>query len=207
VGPNGHVIGVDLVEPMLDRARAKAEAEHLDNVDLRVGDMRELDFPDASFDAVVSVFGVFFVPDMVALVADLWRLVAPGGSLAVTVWGPDVFEPLRTAFADAVERERPDLPSAGWPLVGADALRTLLLEAGIDESAIEVETLAATHPLLTPDDWWAIVQGTVLHLTVDQLDAEQRDRVRAACDGYATEHNVTEITATVVFGVARKPAL
>jgi SAM-dependent methyltransferase len=60
------------------------------------------------FDIVICVFGIFFLPDMAAAVAELWRLVRPGGALAVTVWGPRFLEPATTAFWDAVGAERPD---------------------------------------------------------------------------------------------------
>jgi SAM-dependent methyltransferase len=49
--------------------------------------------PAASFDAVICVFGVFFLPVIEDGIAELWRLVRPGGRLAVTVWGPRLFEP------------------------------------------------------------------------------------------------------------------
>ncbi len=55
--------------------------------------MAALGFPDGHFDAVVCVFGLFFVPDMEAQVAELWRMVRPGGQLAITTWGPGIFAP------------------------------------------------------------------------------------------------------------------
>src|SRR5213594_958623 len=48
-------------------------------------------FPDRHFDAVVCVVGIFFVPDMETQVAELWRMVRPGGELAMTTWGPGLF--------------------------------------------------------------------------------------------------------------------
>ena len=81
-------MGVDLASRLLDRARAKALAAGLDNVQFRLADMTTLDYPDKSFDVVVSVFSIFFVPDMEGLVRELWRMVRPGGKLAVTTWGP-----------------------------------------------------------------------------------------------------------------------
>ena len=107
VGPHGHVIGVDLAENLLALARAKASARGLDNVEFRAGDMLALDEPP--FDAVVCVFGIFFVPDMAAAARALWRLVRSGGVFAVTTWGPRWFEPASTAFWDAVREVRPDL--------------------------------------------------------------------------------------------------
>ena len=65
VGPHGRVIGVDLADRLLAIARAKATAQKLQNIEFREGDMEALGYPDASFDAVVCVFAIFFVPDMV----------------------------------------------------------------------------------------------------------------------------------------------
>src|SRR5690349_16584405 len=93
VGPKGSVTGVDLSEKLMELARGKAKAEGLRNIEFKSGDMLELPFADAQFDAVVCVFGVFFVPDMPVAVRSLWRVVRPGGRLAITTWGPRFFEP------------------------------------------------------------------------------------------------------------------
>src|SRR4051794_18816710 len=99
------VIAVDISESEIALARAGAPA----NVEFRVADMRALGYPDRHFDAVVCVFGIFFVPDMAGLARELWRMVAPGGVLAVTTWGDGVFEPGASVFWDSVGRLRPDL--------------------------------------------------------------------------------------------------
>src|SRR6185369_13294944 len=91
VGPEGRVIGVDLTDPLLALARAKAQAAGLRQAEFRRADMTALGFPDGHFDAVVCVFGIFFVPDMERQVAELWRMVRPGGQLAITTWGPDIW--------------------------------------------------------------------------------------------------------------------
>ena len=70
--------------------------------------MLELE-PNGGFDAVVCVFGIFFLPDMPGAVRKLWALVRPGGNLAVTTWGPRFFEPATTAFWDSIREVRPDL--------------------------------------------------------------------------------------------------
>src|SRR5215831_7659703 len=75
------VLAVDIATNLLDLARAKAEREGLTNIEFLRADMRATGLDDESFDAVVSVHGVFFVPDRVALMRELWRLVAPGGVL------------------------------------------------------------------------------------------------------------------------------
>jgi ubiquinone/menaquinone biosynthesis C-methylase UbiE len=63
VGPRGHIIGVDLADQMLDRARGKALQQGLSNIEFRQGDMEDLGYQDGKFDAVISVFSVFFVSD------------------------------------------------------------------------------------------------------------------------------------------------
>src|SRR5262249_42631758 len=71
VGPGGRVVGVDLAERLLALARAKAARRNLGNVEFRTGDMERLEFPDASFDAVICVFAIFFVADMAKQVSAL----------------------------------------------------------------------------------------------------------------------------------------
>src|SRR5262245_5970796 len=87
VAPDGRVLAVDLAEGLLDLAREKAVRLGLSNIEFRVGDFEELDLPDQSFDAVICVFGIFFVPDMPQAVRELWRMIRPRGQLAITTWG------------------------------------------------------------------------------------------------------------------------
>ena len=116
VGASGFVIGVDLADRLLALAREKARQRALQNITFRVGDMLELDYQAASFDAVLCVFGIFFVPDMPAAVRKLWRLVRPGGKLAITSWGGNVLEPANSMFWRSVrdcDRSCPSLLSPG----------------------------------------------------------------------------------------------
>ena len=109
VGPTGRVVGVDLAEQLLVRARAKARERGLDNVEFTEGDMTRLDVADNSMDVVVCVLGLYFAQDQPSAVAELWRVVRPGGTLAVTTWGRRALEPANTMYLEAVAAERPDL--------------------------------------------------------------------------------------------------
>ena len=106
VGKNGFVVGVDLASRLLEQARTKALAAGLHNVEFRQADMTALEYPDGNFDAVGSVFSIFFVPDMESQVRELWRMVRPGGKLAVTTWGPRIFEPAYSRWLAALGKER-----------------------------------------------------------------------------------------------------
>jgi SAM-dependent methyltransferase len=200
------VLGVDLAENLLTLARAKAGARGLRNVELRAGDMLDLRLPAASRDAVVCVFGIFFVPDMPAAVRALWRVVRPGGRLAITTWGPRWFEPVTTEFWNAVRAERPELYRGFNPwdrICDPPALRALLREGGVEDA--EIEAVAGTHPIPTPDAWWSAVLGSGYRGTIDQLAPDARERVRTANAEYIRRTGVREIEANVVYAIAVKP--
>ena len=93
-------VGVDYVPGLLERGRQRAAAEGLE-VELLEGDAEALPFPDASFDAVMSVFGTMFAPDHPRTAAELLRVCRPGGTIALASWTPDGFigELFRTVAA------------------------------------------------------------------------------------------------------------
>ena len=84
------VIASDYVPALLDRARERAEAERL-AIEFREADAEELPFEDASFDVVVSTFGVMFTPDQEAAATELLRVCKPGGKIGLANWTPDGF--------------------------------------------------------------------------------------------------------------------
>jgi ubiquinone/menaquinone biosynthesis C-methylase UbiE len=83
-------VGVDYVPALLERGRVRAEAERLD-VDFVEGDAEDLRFPDASFDAVISIYGVMFAPDHRRAASELARVCRPGGRIALASWTPEGF--------------------------------------------------------------------------------------------------------------------
>lgn len=206
VGADGQVLGFDLAEPALTRARAKARAQGLTNIEFRTSDVEHTGLPSESFDAVVCVFGVFFLPDMAAAVAELWRLVRPPGVLAVTVWGPEWLEPASTAFWSAVATERPDLVGGFHPwtrITSAAVLSQLFLAGGAAPPT--VEEVPGAHPLTEPEDWWTIVLGTGYRATVQQLDPAAAQRIRTANIGWLRQSEVRDLQTNVVYARARKP--
>ena len=205
VGPKGKVLGMDLAERMLETARAKARKRSLSNVEFRTGDMLDLRISDR-FDAVVCVFGIFFVPDMEAAARSLWDRVRPGGKLAVTTWGPRWFEPATSVFWSSVKKHRPDLYKGFNPwdrVCEPPSLRALLQGAGIPSPEVVAEE--AAHPIATPEAWWAAVMGTGYRGTVDQLDPAAREDVRAVNLAYIRESGIRSVEANVVYAIAAKP--
>jgi SAM-dependent methyltransferase len=81
------VVGVDLAPALIETAKARAGEQGLE-IDYRVGDAENLDFPDASFDKVSSTCGIMFTPDHEAVARQLARIVRPGGLIALASWTP-----------------------------------------------------------------------------------------------------------------------
>jgi SAM-dependent methyltransferase len=84
------VVATDYVPALLDRARERAAAERLD-IAFREADAEALPFPERSFDAVVSTFGVMFTPDQDRAAAELVRVCRPGGRIGLASWTPTGF--------------------------------------------------------------------------------------------------------------------
>jgi SAM-dependent methyltransferase len=205
VGATGSVLGVDLADHLLQLARAKARRCGLNHVEFRTGDLLDLGLPDAGFDAVICVFGIFFVPDMQAAARALWRLVRPGGKLAVTTWGPRFLEPMSSRFWDAVGEVRPDLFRAfdPWDRISEpDAVRWMLNGAGIDVQEVLSEN--ATQAMSSPEDWWPMVLGTGYRGTIEELDPEDRERVRRNNRDFIRDTGATSVETNVIYTVATK---
>jgi SAM-dependent methyltransferase len=85
-----HALGIDYVSELLEDGRGRAMAEGLD-VEFRLGDAEDLPVPDASFDAVLSVFGAMFAPDHQRAAGEIIRVTRPGGTVGLASWTPDGF--------------------------------------------------------------------------------------------------------------------
>jgi len=205
VGPNGIVIGVDLAKQLLDLARTKAIQRQLNNVEFELGDMLSMRFPLASFDAVVCVFGIFFVPDMTKAVSELWSRIRAGGKLAVTTWGRNFCEPANNAFWRSIKNVRPDLYKGFNPWDRIDnpaSLRQILDEGGVASPKISVEN--RLHPIKSADDWWAIVLGSGYRGTVEQLTEAEREAVKEANLAFITDEKISAVETNVLYALATK---
>ncbi len=205
IGRDGSVVGIDLSARLLDRGRSKARTRGLTNVEFQLGDMTALEYPNGHFDAVVSVFSIFFVPDMEGLVRELWRMVRPQGKLAVTTWGPRIFEPAYSRWLAAVKQERPDLYSAFNPwdrITTAASVRQLLTDGGVTNAEVTEEK--GFQPLRSAEDWWIVALGSGLRWTIDQMGPDAAARVRADNVGWLTERKIVSIETNAIYAIATK---
>ena len=84
------VTSTDYVASLLESGQARAQAEG-HKIRFQEADAEKLPFPDASFDAVVSTFGVMFTPNQEQAAAELARVCKPGGQIGLANWTPDSF--------------------------------------------------------------------------------------------------------------------
>jgi ubiquinone/menaquinone biosynthesis C-methylase UbiE len=206
VGCKGKVIGVDVAQKLLDLARTNAAQRNLTNIEFELGDMLSLRFPSESFDAVVCVFGIFFVPNMEMSVRELWRCVRPGGQLAVTTWGPNFFEPANSAFWRSIKEVRPDLYKSfnPWDRINNQAsLKAILKEGGVESPRIIAEN--RSHPIHSAEDWWTILLGSGYRGTIEQLSQSDRERVKEANLAFVRDEEISSIETNVLYALATKP--
>ena len=84
------VTSTDYVPALLERGRARAEAEGL-QVTFREADAEALPFADSTFDVVLSTFGVMFTPDQARAAREMLRVCRPGGRIGLANWTPGSF--------------------------------------------------------------------------------------------------------------------
>lgn len=137
------VVGVDISEPMLAAARARASAVGCSNAEFRHHDVQDEPMETASFDVAFSRFGVMFFPDPGRAFSHVRRALADGGRLGFICFqgpfdNPMILQPVMAAAAH-VEMLPPPGPTEPGPfsLADPDRVRSLLHEAGFADIAIE----------------------------------------------------------------------
>jgi len=185
------VQGIDPSEGQLDFARKRPAARM---AEFGRGDAMALPFPADRFDAAVMALVIFFVPEPAKGVAEMARVVGPGGIVAAYAWdmhgGGFPLEPIRIE-ARAMNVKLPAPPSAGASRM--DALRELWTNAGLE--AVETREIAVQRTFADFDDFWITSLGSSLlgpavaamaAADVETLKARVRARMPADAKGRIT---------------------
>ena len=102
VGPSGYAYGVDMTEEMLTLARANAAKAGAGNVEFRKGEIEDLPLPDRAVDVVISNCVINLSTDKPAVLAEMFRVLVPGGRIGITdVVAEDHMSPADRAAAGA----------------------------------------------------------------------------------------------------------
>lgn len=141
----GQVTGLDLNPAMLRVARRASEAAGL-AIDWVQGDAQTLPFHDAAFDLVFCQQGIQFFPDRAAAVAEMYRVLAPGGEVAVACWRGLARNPFFAHLAQAVQ-QRIGSDALAMPFALDDPLELggLLQQAGFQDVSVEPIAFTAVY--------------------------------------------------------------
>ena len=107
------VSALDLTPALLEHARANEEIAGIGKIDWTEGDAENLPYPDSSFDVVLSQFGHMFAPRPDVAIAEMRRVLKPGGRIAFATWPPEHF--VGRFFALVARNSPPPPPGAAPP--------------------------------------------------------------------------------------------
>ena len=213
VGPQGKVTGIDLADDMLAAARRKAARLGLSNVEFRTGDVTTLPFPSGSFDAVTSRFCLMFLPEIPKAVAEIARVLKPGGHLAAAVWSVPENNPYLRIPMDVIkqliELPPPDPQAPGiFRLAKPGDLMGMIQQAGL--SSLSEEEFVADVQLTSGREYFsslmeiaAPIQNLFAKLSPSQ-QAEAEKRIVQSVEQYRRGEAVS-LPIAVRFIAAFKP--
>lgn len=176
------VTGLDLTPELLEVARDNAATARV-NIDWREGDVEQLPFADGAFDVVLSQYGHIFAPRPEVAVAEMLRVLAPGGTLAFSTWPPELF--VGRMFALVARYMPPPPPGVspppqwGDPNIVRERLGTAVKNIEFDRAAIAVPALSPQHMRRMTE----LTAGPVLKL-VEMLEGTDPRKLQAFRDDY-----------------------
>ncbi len=182
--PHITVVGTDVAEDMVAIANARAKERGVNNFTAEVAASAALPFPNNTFDAVLSRYGVIFAHDVSADVRELTRVLKPSGRMALAAWA----EPADNPWATTVPKILSELAGITPPPLDApgifrcskpDSLSSVMSEVGLQD--VTVADVTGTVVFEDPEHYWNFLLEIAAPIAgaLKQLDAETVAAVRA----------------------------
>ena len=210
VGTEGHVIGTDLSDAMIELARERASAEGLTNVDFLQMDAETLQFRSESFDAVLCALGLMLFPAPDKALSEMYRVLRTGGVAALCVFGRGSKVALR-AFIEPFVPHMPPAPQRGPSTFGfgrKEVLEEALEKAGFSKITTEQEAHVLTFD--AAEGVWEMVLSLgrlgQMHsrLGVDSQEQLREQVLQTARDQFSEPRGGMKLPFEITYAVARK---
>lgn len=209
VSAAGHVTGIDLAEGMVQRLTEDLAERGVENAKVLRMDAENLDFPDASFDCVISGFSFFFYPDLGKALAEFWRVLKPGGVLATTTF--EKFETnIDVELRELGKKFKNDLKPVpevdSTSLDSFEEVQDVFGHAGF----VEVESLIERRVFYYRDvaQWWQVQwshgRRAFLERMNEEVRALYRDRVQDILQKHTSAEGIPD-EISVILSRAKKP--
>jgi SAM-dependent methyltransferase len=213
IGAGGRCVGIDISDPMIAAARARAERERAPASFIRA-DAQRHDFEPGSFDMIISRFGVMFFDDSVRAFANLRRAAQDGAELRFIAWRSAVENPFMTTAERAAAPLLPNIPArrpdAPGQFAFADQRRVhrILEESGWTDIDIRPIDVACTLPEKELVRYFTRLGplGLLLPEVDDRARGQVIETVRAAFAPYVRGAEVCYTAACWMVGARATPA-
>ena len=184
------VDAVDFSPAMLEQLERQRRALGIENVFARQADGQALPFPDASFDAAFSMFGLMFFPDRDKGFAELQRTLRPGGVAVVSSWAPVDQSPLMQLMFGALRAADPSRAAPQRNLLNLENPEVFVAElkaAGFQDVRVEPHTHAVF--IDDPASWWETMSrgSAPLVMLQHKLGPSEWQRQSALAKAYLAE--------------------
>ena len=140
--------GLDLSPVLLDRARENSQIAGV-GIDWREGDAENLPFEDGAFDVVLSQFGHIFAPRPEVAIAQMLRVLKPGGTIAFATWPPELFTGrmfmITARYAPPPPPGLAPPPQWGDPSIVSERLGNAVKDIVFDRATMRVPALSPQH--------------------------------------------------------------
>ena len=178
VGQSGTVVATDISDEMVRRVASTSAARGLSHVAAARMDAESLEFEEGAFDVVLCALGLMYVPDPVAALRAMWRVLVPGGRAVAAVWGARANCGWAEIFPIVESRVDSDVCPMFFQLGTSDQLARAFSAAGFREVASE--RLSSTLEYASgADACGAAFEGGPVALAYSRFDADMRASAHA----------------------------
>ena len=209
VGRFGRAVGIDLSHKMLEQADDAARQLGYDNFELYKMDAEHLEFRDGIFDIVTCAFALFFFPSMNVALREMYRVLAPGGRIGVTMFGgtPPPFDPGWRIFAEQARAYDIAVRTPQRVVYSPEEVESMLANFGFVEMRTELKAYDVVYR--DEEDWWAFQLTLGNRASILKMTEDTRSKFKAeylAKMQPLFREDGLHLGVSVVYAVANKAA-